>query len=163
MMHPREPAPPTSSLITASSSDIHPHHLPVEDDGPQSIPFGQYSIGEEALQQQQQHPTWYRMVLNCSKIHPNTETQINSASMGNLVWYSTTMDPGTAQLIQDQQHSYRIKYLIPDLPVSLSAHIQRQPPSWGLDRIDQRGDQLDGLYRYPETAGENVTIYVIDT
>ncbi|KAF9576250.1 hypothetical protein EC968_009810 [Mortierella alpina] len=42
-------------------------------------------------------------------------------------------------------------------------HVQKHPPSWGLDRIDQRRDKLDGLFHYPDSAGENVTIYIIDT
>nr|WP_142001732.1 S8 family peptidase [Amycolatopsis cihanbeyliensis] len=41
---------------------------------------------------------------------------------------------------------------------------QLDPPSWGLDRVDQRegGDRLDQRYRY-ETTAEAVTAYVIDT
>ncbi|WP_158891626.1 S8 family peptidase [Amycolatopsis anabasis] len=39
---------------------------------------------------------------------------------------------------------------------------QRNPPSWGLDRIDQRRLPLDDNYRYPNTAS-NVTAYVVDT
>ncbi len=39
---------------------------------------------------------------------------------------------------------------------------QRNPPSWGLDRVDQRRLPLDDLYRYPDTAS-NVTVYVVDT
>ncbi|GAB3256080.1 S8 family peptidase [Kineosporia babensis] len=39
---------------------------------------------------------------------------------------------------------------------------QSKPPSWGLDRIDQRGRTLDKLYRYTAT-GSGVTAYVIDT
>ncbi|WP_405636882.1 S8 family peptidase [Streptomyces sp. NBC_01178] len=40
---------------------------------------------------------------------------------------------------------------------------QTNPPSWGLDRIDQRGLPLDQRYTYPDKAGEGVTAYVIDT
>lgn len=39
---------------------------------------------------------------------------------------------------------------------------QDNPPSWGLDRIDQRDGATDHLYRYDTTA-DQVTAYVIDT
>ncbi|MGH3734235.1 MAG: S8 family serine peptidase [Micromonosporaceae bacterium] len=39
---------------------------------------------------------------------------------------------------------------------------QLNPPSWGLDRIDQRDLPLDKSYTYPSTAS-NVTAYVIDS
>ncbi|MEU9358912.1 S8 family peptidase [Streptomyces sp. NPDC048301] len=40
---------------------------------------------------------------------------------------------------------------------------QDNPPSWGLDRIDQAGTAGDGAYTYPDSAGGDVTAYVIDT
>ncbi|MEU5366918.1 S8 family serine peptidase [Streptomyces sp. NPDC005925] len=40
---------------------------------------------------------------------------------------------------------------------------QTNPPSWGLDRIDQRNRPLDGSYTYPDSAGQGVTAYIIDT
>lgn len=41
---------------------------------------------------------------------------------------------------------------------------QTEPPSWGLDRIDQRDLPLDGSYTYAnDEAGAGVTVYVIDT
>jgi subtilisin family serine protease len=40
---------------------------------------------------------------------------------------------------------------------------QPNPPSWGLDRIDQRALPLDSSYTYPDKAGEGVTAYIIDT
>ncbi|MFE6779698.1 S8 family peptidase [Streptomyces sp. NPDC057702] len=40
---------------------------------------------------------------------------------------------------------------------------QDNPPSWGLDRIDQTDTQGDSKYTYPDSAGEGVTAYVIDT
>ncbi|MFJ8160892.1 S8 family peptidase [Streptomyces sp. NPDC096136] len=40
---------------------------------------------------------------------------------------------------------------------------QPGPPSWGLDRIDQRALPLDQSYTYPDKAGEGVTAYIIDT
>ncbi|NGO75656.1 S8 family serine peptidase [Streptomyces sp. YC504] len=40
---------------------------------------------------------------------------------------------------------------------------QPNPPSWGLDRIDQKTLPLNQSYTYPDKAGEGVTVYVIDT
>ncbi|WP_327113172.1 S8 family peptidase [Streptomyces sp. NBC_01341] len=40
---------------------------------------------------------------------------------------------------------------------------QDNPPSWGLDRIDQAETAGDGAYTYPDAAGDGVTAYVIDT
>ncbi|MCJ1677941.1 S8 family peptidase [Streptomyces sp. APSN-46.1] len=40
---------------------------------------------------------------------------------------------------------------------------QPSPPSWGLDRIDQRALPLNQSYTYPDKAGEGVTAYIIDT
>ncbi|HJQ46391.1 MAG TPA: S8 family peptidase [Amycolatopsis sp.] len=39
---------------------------------------------------------------------------------------------------------------------------QENPPSWALDRLDQRDSALDHLYGYTTTA-DTVTAYVIDT
>ena len=40
---------------------------------------------------------------------------------------------------------------------------QENPPSWGLDRIDQEETEGDNAYNYPDTAGEGVNAYIIDT
>jgi hypothetical protein len=48
----------------------------------------------------------------------------------------------------------------PDVQVSIAGD-QADPP-WGLDRIDQRGSTLDGLYGF-DLTGAGVTAYVVDT
>ncbi|AEM82084.1 S8 family peptidase [Streptomyces violaceusniger] len=58
-------------------------------------------------------------------------------------------DPSVAKVVQN--HRYTIK------------GTQENPPSWGLDRIDQEDTQGDKAYNYPDSAGEGVTAYVIDT
>ncbi|MFD5428780.1 S8 family serine peptidase [Streptomyces sp. NPDC127084] len=40
---------------------------------------------------------------------------------------------------------------------------QTNPPSWGLDRIDQQSLPVNSVYTYPASAGSGVTAYVIDT
>ncbi|MFD3438647.1 S8 family peptidase [Streptomyces sp. NPDC058685] len=40
---------------------------------------------------------------------------------------------------------------------------QDNPPSWGLDRVDQADTAGDNKFTYPDSAGEGVTAYVIDT
>ncbi|MQY16125.1 hypothetical protein SRB5_63170 [Streptomyces sp. RB5] len=46
--------------------------------------------------------------------------------------------------------------------VSIQA-TQTNPPSWGLDRIDQTNLPLNSSYTYDDTAGQGVTAYIIDT
>lgn len=54
-----------------------------------------------------------------------------------------------------------VAYVEQNGTVSL-ADTQPSPPSWGLDRIDQRDLPLDSSYTYPN-SGSGVTAYVIDT
>ena len=44
-----------------------------------------------------------------------------------------------------------------------AARVQRNPPSWGLDRLDQPSLPLNKSYTSPESGGSGVTVYVIDT
>ena len=41
--------------------------------------------------------------------------------------------------------------------------VQINPPSWGLDRIDQRLNALDNSFTYPANPGQGVTVYVLDS
>jgi len=54
-----------------------------------------------------------------------------------------------------------VAFVEEDRVISLSAD-QINPPSWGLDRVDQRQRPLDSRYGYAGTA-DNVNVYVIDT
>ncbi|MFE0687647.1 S8 family serine peptidase [Streptomyces xiamenensis] len=55
-----------------------------------------------------------------------------------------------------------VKEVVQNQRVSLDA-TQVNPPSWGLDRIDQPSLPLNQTYNYPDSAGDGVTIYVVDT
>ncbi len=55
----------------------------------------------------------------------------------------------------------RVAYVEQDRVVRTTG-TQTNPPSWGLDRIDQRGLPLNNSYTYPN-EGAGVTAYIIDT
>jgi subtilisin family serine protease len=58
-------------------------------------------------------------------------------------------DPAVASVVQNRTFSI--------------AGTQPSPPSWGLDRVDQRALPLNSSYTYPDSAGQGVTAYIIDT
>ncbi|MER6225167.1 S8 family peptidase [Streptomyces sp900105755] len=48
-------------------------------------------------------------------------------------------------------------------PARARTNTQKDPTSWGLDRVDQAGLPLNRSYTSPGSAGAGVTVYVIDT
>jgi subtilisin family serine protease len=56
----------------------------------------------------------------------------------------------------------RVASVVQDTRVTLEG-TQKNPPSWGLDRLDQPKPSLDRSYSWPRSAGAGTTVYVIDT
>ncbi|MFE0175881.1 S8 family peptidase [Streptomyces sp. NPDC059002] len=86
-----------------------------------------------------------------AKIRHTYSTALNGYAVkaGSVDAKRLAADPKVASVVQDSKVSLR--------------HTQKNPPSWGLDRIDQNDLPLDKSYTWPESAGAGVTAYVIDT
>ncbi|MER5305625.1 S8 family peptidase [Streptomyces lasiicapitis] len=64
-------------------------------------------------------------------------------------------DPSVAGVVADRK-------IHVDLGARAAAR-QPNPPSWGLDRIDQKSLPLDKSYTSPRSQGSGATVYVLDT
>ncbi|MGI8692746.1 MAG: S8 family peptidase [Geodermatophilaceae bacterium] len=72
--------------------------------------------------------------------------------------FATTMSEANARHVAADP---AVSYVQQNQTIRISG-TQPNPPSWGLDRIDQRKLPLNNSYTYPTTAS-NVHAYVIDT
>ncbi|WP_309057492.1 S8 family serine peptidase [Streptomyces sp.] len=80
------------------------------------------------------------------------DSRVNGFSVNNLTEKEAkrlAADPAVAKVVQNRVFSIKAT--------------QENPPSWGLDRVDQADTAGDRKYTYPDNAGEGVTAYVIDT
>ncbi|KAI8369028.1 peptidase S8/S53 domain-containing protein [Blakeslea trispora] len=94
-------------------------------------------------------------------------------SIGNFKWYSGRFDPETMRSLlnnsstansteQPKNNHEVVHYYIENTAFSLQEFIQVDPPSWGLDRIDQR-EGTDNRYSFANSMGKGVTIYLMDS
>jgi subtilisin family serine protease len=68
-----------------------------------------------------------------------------------------------ADKIADLAGEPSVDYVAQNQEVSLQdVQVQLNPPSWGIDRVDQRSLPLDAKYFYPSTAN-TVRAFIIDT
>ncbi|MFF7201621.1 S8 family serine peptidase [Streptomyces sp. NPDC008141] len=80
--------------------------------------------------------------------------------------YSAALNGYSVQLSEAQARKFAADPAVESVVqnrVFKATATQPNPPSWGLDRIDQRALPVNRSYTYPDTAGEGVTAYIIDT
>lgn len=73
--------------------------------------------------------------------------------------YAVTADARQARRLAADP---RVASVVRDTRAALD-RVQKNPPSWGLDRIDQADPPLDGGCTWSGPAGAGVTVYVIGT
>ena len=81
------------------------------------------------------------------------------ATFASINGFSVSMSESDARKLAADP---AVEYVQQDAVVSLDA-TQLNPPSWGLDRIDQHYLPYDNSYTFPDSAGAGVRAYVIDT
>ncbi|KAG1467262.1 hypothetical protein G6F56_004506 [Rhizopus delemar] len=86
------------------------------------------------------------------------------STIGKFKWYHAQFNTASLEkyLSTNNDVEDTIHYWVKDAQFSLQEFIQTSPPSWGLDRIDQR-QGTDGEYRFSKSQGSGVTIYLMDT
>jgi subtilisin family serine protease len=102
-----------------------------------------------------------------SALSVDSHVQASTAKYGGAVkhtyraalhGYAATMSDRQARRLAADP---AVAYVQQDRAVHIT-DVQPSPPSWGLDRVDQRNLPLDNSYTFDTTAS-NVTAYVIDT
>ncbi|WP_338895984.1 S8 family peptidase [Streptomyces sp. TG1A-60] len=110
----------------------------------------------------------YIVTLKAGTKAPSTAGKDVAAEYGARIghMYSTALNGYSVRAGEKQARRLaadsRVASVVQDSKVAYD-HRQPDPPSWGLDRIDQPKPPLDKSYTWPESAGKGATVYVIDT
>jgi len=111
-------------------------------------------------------PDHFIVVLNDGVDLPETASEMARSFGGTVNRVYKTVLHGFAVTLPGRSaealaHDPRVAYVEQDQRITINA-TQNSPPSWGLDRVDQRDLPLDSSYTY-NFDGTGVHAYIIDT
>lgn len=106
-------------------------------------------------------------MLGLADLQASVESLLLAVGGGEILHLYRTAMTGAAVSLTEQQAVLLssmpgVLAVEPDQVVAASAETQADP-TWGLDRTDQAVLPLDGHYSYPASAGDGVSVYIIDT
>ena len=135
-------------------------------DGP-SGPSESLDVSSPQFSSSRVIPDQYIVVFKSSLPDPAAQARALVAQHGGTLRFTYTSAikgfaadlPGTA--LEALRRNPNVAYVAPDAEVQL-LDTQISPPSWGLDRVDQRTLPLSASYSWG-TSGAGVSVYIIDT
>ncbi|KAK9663788.1 hypothetical protein K7432_017905, partial [Basidiobolus ranarum] len=83
----------------------------------------------------------------------------NKFALENFNAYAGTLSQA---LVSELKTNGDVEYVEAEQVFTVSG-VQNSPPSWGLPRVSQRALNANAPYNYPDSAGEGVDVYIIDT
>ncbi|KAK9759706.1 hypothetical protein K7432_017017, partial [Basidiobolus ranarum] len=83
----------------------------------------------------------------------------NKFALENFNAYAGTLSQA---LVSELKTNSDVEYVEAEQVFTVSG-AQNSPPSWGLPRVSQRALNTNAPYNYPDSAGEGVDVYIIDT
>jgi subtilisin family serine protease len=104
------------------------------------------------------HWKWLKGLSDDANELSHLSSNINK--IGDFSWYTGAFD---RKALKNINSSDVVNYIVPDVTFKPYDKMQMSPPSWGLQRIGERTLPLVNHYIYPDSAGDGVTIYVLDT
>lgn len=155
----------SAEAITAQSAVTNEHWITVWKQGITSSSLAALSRENIVINSLQHAGAGYLTSAACSEGFVGPHGRFNATCMHT---YSATVQGFTASFSRIQLARYiqaygdGIESISLDSKVSIQAQQNTTDVRWGLDRIDQPSQPLDGLFQY-YNLGSGVHAYIIDT
>jgi len=154
-------------LVALVAADVAPL---LRADGAKVVPNSYLVILKDHLElaDRDAHISALRDTINAT----GAKAQVNHVyKIGSFIGFSAIL---TEELLKVELANSDVKYVEADQVMSINyqqeknarsplAFVTQTGVTWGIDRLDQKALPLDNMYRYDESAGAGVDVYVIDT